>query len=106
MFGEANTCLWKLWDLCCGLDSQPNFKIGPESTTNEEVEATWEKLASSNMPACLEALAKMAGRKKEEGQGKMKDWSDIPESLFWNKVVQASGLVLFALLITAHVYYA
>ncbi|XP_051009204.1 sodium/glucose cotransporter 1-like [Acomys russatus] len=107
MFGEANTCLWKLWELFCGLDSQSNSKTSPENRAKEEMEVTLEQMAFSTGSRDLEVLARrMAARKSVERQDKMKDWSDIPESLFWNRVVQASGLVLLVLLITAHVYYA
>ncbi|XP_041491116.1 sodium/glucose cotransporter 1-like [Microtus oregoni] len=107
MFGETNTCFWKFWDLFCGLDAQAKTKIGPENTTEEKRKATWEQMGSSDTSVSLEILARrMATRKSEEHQEKMKDWSDIPESPFWKRVVDASGILLFALLMFVHVYYA
>lgn len=91
----------------CGLDSQPNSNIGPENTSKEAMEATWERMASISVSAGLEVLTRKAGsRRRQEHKQKMKDWNDIPESLFWKRVMQASGIVLIALLITAHIYYA
>ncbi|XP_060225330.1 sodium/glucose cotransporter 1-like [Meriones unguiculatus] len=107
MFGESHTCFWKMWDLFCGLDSQPNSNIGPENPSKEAIEATWERMASISISAGLEILTrKSAGRRREEQEQKMKDWNDLPESLFWKRVMQASGIVLIALLITAHVFFA
>ncbi|XP_005360269.1 sodium/glucose cotransporter 1-like [Microtus ochrogaster] len=107
MFGETNTCFWKFWDLFCGLDAQAKTKIGPENTTEEKRKATWEQMGSSDTSVSLEILAKrMATRKSEEHQEKMKDWKDIPESPFWKRVVDAIGILLFALLTFVHVYYA
>ncbi|KAL1771604.1 sodium/glucose cotransporter 1-like [Sigmodon hispidus] len=108
MFGESYTCFWKFWDLFCGLDTEPSSKIGPENNTEEKMKATWEQtMGSSDMSASLEALARrMADRKGEEHREKMKDWSDIPESLFWKSIVNASGIFLLVLLIVVHVYYA
>lgn len=106
MFGEAHTCLWKFWDLFCGLDSQPKCKTGPENPT-KELEDTWKKVVSSDKSTALEILARrMAARKSEEHMDRMKDWSEEPESLFWKIVVQASAILLFLLLIVAHVYFA
>ncbi|CAO2608459.1 Sodium/glucose cotransporter 1 [Lemmus lemmus] len=107
MFGENSTCFWKFWDLFCGLDAQSSTKIGPENTTEEKRKATWEQMWSSDTSASLETLARrMAFRKSGEHQEKMKDWSDIPESPFWKRAVDASGILLFVLLIFVHVYYA
>lgn len=107
MFGETNTCLWKVWDLYCGLDAQGSTKIGPENTTEEKRKATCEQMGSSDTSASLETLARrMASRKSEEHQEKMKDWSDRPERAFWRRVVDASGVLLFVLLIFVHVYFA
>ncbi|XP_038198849.1 sodium/glucose cotransporter 1-like [Arvicola amphibius] len=107
MFGETNTCFSKFWDLFCGLDAQANTKIGPENATEEKRKATWEQMGSSDTSANLETLTRrMAARKSEEHQEKMRDWSDIPESRFWKRVVDASGILLFVLLVFVHVYYA
>lgn len=106
MFGETNTCLWKAWDLYCGLDAQGSTKIGPESTTEEKRKATCEQMGSSDTSANLETLARrMASRKSEEHQ-EMRDWSDRPERAFWRRAVDASGVLLFVLLIFVHVYFA
>ncbi|CAH6789838.1 sodium/glucose cotransporter 1 [Phodopus roborovskii] len=107
MFGEAQNCFWKSWDLFCGLDKQPSSKIGPEKATGEKIKASWEQMGSSDTSAGLEALArKIATREEEEHKEKMRDWSDMPESPFWKRAVNVSGILLFALLILVHVYYA
>ncbi|XP_040588358.1 sodium/glucose cotransporter 1 isoform X2 [Mesocricetus auratus] len=107
MFGETQSCFWKSWDLFCGLDKQSNSKIGPEIATEEKIKASWEQMGSSGMPADLEALArKTATRKEEEHTEKMRDWSSMPESLLWKRVVNAVGILLFALLILVHIYFA
>ncbi|XP_017457186.1 uncharacterized protein LOC365549 isoform X2 [Rattus norvegicus] len=107
MFGEAHTCIWKFWDLFCGLDSELKCKTGPENTSEEELEETWKQMVSSNTSSALEILARrMAARKSEEHRDRMKDWSDEPESPFWKRVVQANVILLFLLLIIAHVYFA
>ncbi|NP_941037.2 solute carrier family 5 (sodium/glucose cotransporter)-like [Mus musculus] len=107
MFGEAHTCLWKFWDLFCGLDSQSKCKTGPENATEKELEDTWKKVVSSDRSTAFEILARrMAARKSEEHEDRMKDWSNEPESLFWKRVVQASAILLFLILIVAHVYFA
>lgn len=107
MFGEAHTCLWKFWDLFCGLDSQPKSKTGPENTTKEVLEETWKQMVSRDTPTALEILARRkAARKSEDHTDRMKDWSDELESHFWKRLVQASAIFLFLLLITAHVYFA
>lgn len=107
MFGETNTCFWKFWDLFCGLDAQANTKIGPENTSEERRKVTREQMGFSDTSASLETLARrMAARKSEEHQETMKDWGDIPESPFWKRVVDASGILLFVLLIFVHIYYA
>lgn len=91
----------------CGLDAQGSTKIGPENTTEEKRKATCEQMGSSDTSASLETLARrMASRKSEEHQEKMKDWSDRPERAFWRRVVDASGVLLFVLLIFVHVYFA
>lgn len=107
MFGEAHTCLWKFWDLFCGLDTQPKSKTGPENTTEEELEETWKQVVSTDRSTAYGILARrMAARKSEEHMDKLKDWSEELDSPFWKRVVQASAVLLFLLLITAHVYFA
>ncbi|KAL6041088.1 hypothetical protein STEG23_008928 [Scotinomys teguina] len=107
MFGEASTCFWKFWDLFCGLDTESSSKIGPENTAEEKIKVFWERMRSSDMSAAREALVqRMAARKGEEQEEKMKDWSDTPENPFWKRVVNVFGFLLFVLLIAAHVCYA
>ncbi|XP_031204097.1 sodium/glucose cotransporter 1-like isoform X2 [Mastomys coucha] len=106
MFGEAHTCFWKFWDLFCGLDSQPKSKTCPENTSKEELETTWKQVVSSHASTALEILARRrAARKSEEHVDRMKDWSEELENPFWKRVVQASAILLFLLLITAHIYF-
>lgn len=107
MFGEAHTCIWKFWDLFCGLDLELKCKTGPENTSEEELEETWKQMVSNNTSSALEILARrMAARKTEEHRDRMKDWNDEPESPFWKRVVQANVILLSLLLIIAHVYFA
>lgn len=107
MFGEAQSCFWKSWDLCCGLDKQPSSKIGPDNANEEKPGTSWERLGSSELSADLEALARrIVSRQEEEHKEKLRDWSDTPESPFWKRVVNVSGIILFALLILVHVYFA
>ncbi|GAB1295246.1 Predicted gene 5134 [Apodemus speciosus] len=107
MFGEAHTCLWKFWDLFCGLDTQPKSKTGPENTTEQELEETWKQVVATDRSTALGILARrMAARKSEEHMDRMKDWSEELDSPFWKRVVQASAVLLFLLLITAHIYFA
>ncbi|XP_036023087.1 sodium/glucose cotransporter 1-like [Onychomys torridus] len=107
MFGEASTCFWKLWDLFCGLDTQSGSEIGPGNSMEEKIKAIWEQMESSDTSSGLEALARrMAAGKREEHKERMKDWSDELESPFWKRVVNVSGILLFVLLMAAHIFYA
>ncbi|XP_076711853.1 sodium/glucose cotransporter 1-like [Callospermophilus lateralis] len=105
-WGEANTCLWKTWNLFCGLEPQLGPKLAPEKPTKENMEETKERMEHGDMSGGIEILApKTATRKMEDTKKKAggTDWGEISEEPFW--MVNASGIILIMLVVLSHIYF-
>ncbi|MBZ3874595.1 Sodium/glucose cotransporter 1 [Sciurus carolinensis] len=76
-FKEANTCLWKTWDLFCGLEPQPGPKLSPEKATKENMEATKEKIEHGDIAKGTEVLAPGEATRKLEVTKKKMEHGDM-----------------------------
>lgn len=80
-FRKGHSCLWNMLDLFCGLQSLPEPKSAPGKVTEKNMKAT-EKTRDT-------------------------EWGDDTlEKLFWRRVVNVGGIILFVLLVVGHIYYA
>ncbi|XDA85589.1 hypothetical protein R6Z07F_015366 [Ovis aries] len=89
MFVEDRGCLWKAWDVFCGLESLPSPKLAPEEVVVPEAE----------QDDVLEGPAHGATSEGPEQQ------EVLEEQLLWSKVLGFCGLLLLLLTGLCHVYF-
>nr|XP_020763015.1 sodium/glucose cotransporter 1-like isoform X3 [Odocoileus virginianus texanus] len=77
---EAKGCLWKAWDVFCGLELLPSPKLAPEEAVVPETE-------QNDMPE---------GTEEREAPQKQP---------FWNTVLGLCGVLLLSLTVLFHVYF-
>ncbi|XP_052510445.1 sodium/glucose cotransporter 1-like [Budorcas taxicolor] len=89
MFVEDRGCLWKAWDVFCGLELLPSPKLAPEEVVVPETE----------QDDVLEGTAHGATSGGPEQQ------EALEEQLLWGKVLGLCGLLLLLLTGLCHVYF-
>lgn len=89
MFVEDRGCLWKAWDVFCGLELLPSPKLAPEEVVVPEAE----------QDDVLEGPAHGATSEGPEQQ------EVLEEQLLWSKVLGFCGLLLLLLTGLCHVYF-
>uniref|UniRef100_A0A8C5KPE5 Predicted gene 5134 n=1 Tax=Jaculus jaculus TaxID=51337 RepID=A0A8C5KPE5_JACJA len=101
---EAPTCLWKSWDWFCGLDPRPGSKLIPENVTEMKTQANMRQMQNSGTLGNRKVL--IWGQKARNMEVDKKTQGDMLESPFWRRVVNISSVLLFALVVAGHIYYA
>ncbi|XP_061001064.1 sodium/glucose cotransporter 1-like [Dama dama] len=88
VFIEAKGCLWKAWDVFCGLELLPSPKLAPEEVVVPETE-------QDDMPGGT-ARGDMEGTEEREAPQKQP---------IWNKALGLCGIVLVSLMVLFHIYF-
>ncbi|XP_043290243.1 sodium/glucose cotransporter 1-like isoform X3 [Cervus canadensis] len=88
VFIEAKGCLWKAWDVFCGLELLPSPKLAPEEVVVPETE-------QNDMPGGT-ARSDTEGTEEREAPQKQP---------FWNKALGLCGIVLVSLMVLFHIYF-
>lgn len=88
VFIEAKGCLWKAWDMFCGLELLPSPKLAPEEVVVPETE-------QNDMPGGT-ARSDTEGTEEREAPQKQP---------FWNKALGLCGIVLVSLMVLFHIYF-
>ncbi|XP_061241548.1 sodium/glucose cotransporter 1-like [Bos javanicus] len=88
-FVEDRGCLWKAWDVFCGLELLPSPKLAPEEVGVPETE-------QNDMAEGTAHGATSGGTEKREAP---------EERLLWSKALGLCGLLLVLLTVLCHIYF-
>ncbi|XP_014652810.1 PREDICTED: LOW QUALITY PROTEIN: sodium/glucose cotransporter 1-like [Ceratotherium simum simum] len=134
VFKEAQSCLWKAWDMFCGLEPRPSPKLVPEEAAVEKIErgatsegtehsAMWEGTVRHDTSEGTMHSAMLEGTKRREtseGTERSTTWEgtkqgdmwegtkrgDMSETPFWRKVANAGAFFLILIVILCHIRYS
>ena len=116
VFKEAQSCLWKAWDVFCGLEPQPGPKLAPKEAAVEKMErgTTSGGIKHSVTSEGTEHSATSEGTEHSatsEGTAHSAKWEgtkrcDTSQTPFWRKVANISAFFLIAIVILCHIYYS
>ncbi|XP_058388235.1 sodium/glucose cotransporter 1-like [Diceros bicornis minor] len=130
----AQSCLWKAWDMFCGLEPRPSPKLVPEEAAVEKIErgatskgtehsAMWEGTVRHDTSEGTMHSAMLEGTKRREtseGTERSTTWEgtkqgdtwegtkrgDMSETPFWRKVANAGAFFLILIVILCHIRYS
>ncbi|XP_044786553.1 sodium/glucose cotransporter 1 isoform X4 [Bubalus bubalis] len=89
MFVEDRGCLWKAWDVFCGLELLPSPKLAPEEVVVPETE-------QNDMAEGTAHGATSGGTEEREAP---------EERLLWSRALGLCGLLLVLLTVLCHIYF-
>lgn len=95
IFEEARSCLWKAWDVFCGLEPLPGPRLAPE-------EAVMQKMECGDTEGTQHSATSERTEKRDMLEGtKLRD---MPEISHWRKVPNVCGFLLVSLTVLCHFY--
>ena len=104
VFEEAEGCLWKMWDVFCGLEPQPGPKLAPKEVAEESMESA---AISERIEHLLEGT-KCHDISEGTQHGDVlegTEYDDMSEIPFWREIANASGFLLISTIALLHIYY-
>lgn len=97
IFEEVRSCLWKAWDVFCGLEPLPGPRLAPE-------EAVMQKMECGDTEGTQHSATSEGTEKRDMLEGtKLRD---MPEISHWRKGPNVCGFLLVSLTVLCHFYFS